>query len=140
MTLNRFFCLRITFGVLQAQDFRATITGQVSDKSNSPIPGAKVKAVRAGTNETTTAETDSSGFFTLSYLTPGDFTVEVSAPGFRTLIEKAINLKVDDKREMPLTLEIGDSRTAITVTAEAEVLRTSDASGGTSFDALQVSR
>src|SRR6202011_5299307 len=65
--------------------------------------------------------------------------IEVEAPGFKKLTRKGISLLVADKLDLPLSLEVGESRTTVTVTAEAELIHTGDASGGTSFDSLQVS-
>ena len=46
-----FFALAIIFGVLHgnAQEFRATLTGQVTDPSGAVIKGAKVAAVNTDT-------------------------------------------------------------------------------------------
>jgi hypothetical protein len=46
------------------QDFRATLSGQVTDPSGSAIPGATVKATHLQTNETTETKTTSDGLFT----------------------------------------------------------------------------
>ncbi|MDQ2947835.1 MAG: TonB-dependent receptor, partial [Acidobacteriota bacterium] len=124
---------------LFGQDFRATISGQVTDKTGAAIPHATVTAVRVDNDEATHAATNSDGYYTLSYLTPGSFVIEVAVPGFKTLTRKGIQLLVADKLDLPLTLEVGESRTSVTVTAEAELIHTGDASGGTSFDSLQVS-
>src|SRR6266851_3414346 len=137
--MARWLLLGLFVGSAFAQDFRATISGQVLDRTGAAIPHANVAAIRVDNDEATRATTNSQGFYTLSYLTPGSFTIEVEAPGFKKLTRKGINLLVADKLDLPLVLDIGESSTNITVTAETELIHTADASGGTSFDSLQVS-
>src|SRR5436309_2660628 len=48
-------------GLLSAQDYRATILGQVTDPSGSAIPNASVKATRIDTNQTTEVKTNANG-------------------------------------------------------------------------------
>src|SRR5438876_10124225 len=68
--------------LLSAQDFRATILGQVTDPSGSAIPNATVKATRIDTNQTTEAKTSANGIYTIPFLNPGTYNVEASASGF----------------------------------------------------------
>ena len=42
---------------LCGQDFRATVTGQVTDASGAALPDAKIRAVRRSTNQTTEVAT-----------------------------------------------------------------------------------
>lgn len=129
-----------TFAVAAfAQDFRATISGQVSDHTGAVVPDANVTATRLDNHEITRALTNSEGYYTLSYLSPGNFSIDVEAPGFKKLTRNGVTLLVADKVDLPLELELGESRATITVTGEADLIHTADASGGTSFDSLQVS-
>ncbi len=41
----------LCLGLAWSQDFRATITGQITDPSKAPLPNASVKAVKDGTND-----------------------------------------------------------------------------------------
>lgn len=54
-----------------AQDFRATITGQVTDPSGAIIANASVKAVNQETGVPSEAKTNSDGHYTIPYLNPG---------------------------------------------------------------------
>src|SRR5512143_3732831 len=125
--------------VAAAQDYRATITGQVTDRTGGAIPNARVRAIQRGTNEATSALTDQDGFFALLYLQPGNFRVEIEAAGFSTQKHENVTLLVAQKLDFPVKLEVGKVGTEITVVAEAAALQTADASGGVNFDALQTS-
>ena len=99
------------------QDYRATLTGQITDQSHAPVPQATVKAVKQGTNETKETKTNSEGIYTLPYLDPGDYTVEISAAGFNN-VRRAISLRVADKLNLSQTLEVGAITEQVTVSAE----------------------
>src|ERR1700738_2258414 len=79
LLLGAWFC-----AAALGQDFRATISGQVRDKMGGAISHCTVTAVRVDTGEATHATTNSDGYYTLSYLTPGSFVIEAAAPGFKT--------------------------------------------------------
>ncbi|MBI2685599.1 MAG: TonB-dependent receptor [Acidobacteria bacterium] len=133
-------CLAVWPGCLNGQDFRATITGQVTDASGSAIAGAKVRAVQRTTNQSIERETNAEGFYTLPYLQPSTYDIDVTAPGFRGMRRANITLLVADRLDLPFRMEVGEVSHQITVTAEAvDLLKTADASGGLSFDSLMTS-
>src|SRR5258708_4578565 len=126
-----------TVFVASAQDYRASVTGQVKDRSGAAIPNVLVKAVQDGTNETIQTKSNPEGFYTLPYLQPGKYTIHALADGFNHLEKPGVVLMVNDKLDLPLVLEVGNMMQQVTVVAEQELLRSSDASGGTNFDSLQ---
>ena len=67
------------------QDFRGTVTGQVKDTTNGVIPDALVKAVHQDTRNASETRTNSHGYYTLPYLLPGRYLIEVSAPGLAAI-------------------------------------------------------
>lgn len=63
--------LPVLFPVLiHAQEFRATITGRVTDASGGGVPDAKITAVNSKTNETAAATTGADGDYTIPLLKP----------------------------------------------------------------------
>src|SRR5919108_289092 len=80
-----------------AQDFRATVGGLVTDPNGQAIAGAIVRATRVSTNETKEVRTTSEGRYSILYLNPGIYNIEVSANGFQTLKRESITLRVADK-------------------------------------------
>src|SRR5215831_4433422 len=97
------FALVTTVG-LYAQDFRATISGIVTDPSGAAIPNALVRAVNTATNSVKESKTTAEGVYTLPYLDPGSYNVEVTATGFQLLKREAIVLQVAQKMNLPLSL------------------------------------
>src|SRR5689334_11624480 len=123
----------------RAQDFRATLSGRVADRTGAAIAGAKVRAVNRANNQLTVAGTNQDGFFTLPYLTPGMYDVEAEATGFGSARRERVTLLVAQKLDLPFQLEVGGVSEKITVTADVGEVQTSDASGGLNFDSLQTS-
>src|SRR5258708_2455749 len=120
-----------------AQDFRATVLGQVSDSSGAAVPNATVKATNAGTNESTEVKTNGSGSYTIPYLQPGTYNIEVSAQGFQTVKRESIILRVADKQNLPITMQIGQMTQEVTVVGQQEIIQTTNADRGTVFDPVK---
>ena len=60
-----------------AQEFRATLTGRVSDPNGAGVPGAKVTVRNLQTNEEKVATTEEEGNYTVPFLLPGSYSVTV---------------------------------------------------------------
>src|SRR4051812_34393206 len=134
--------LTVFLGILlsaNAQDFRATISGQVTDHTGAAVSNAKVRAVQRSTNQAVSAITNQEGFYTLPYLQPSTYDVEVQAPGFSLMRRQNVALMVAEKLDLPIQLELGRVNEEITVKAESVTVQSADASGGLNFDSLQTS-
>ncbi|HCC56370.1 MAG TPA: hypothetical protein DEQ47_03775, partial [Solibacterales bacterium] len=120
-----------------AQDFRATLLGQVSDAAGAAVPNASVKATNVGTNETTEVKTNGSGSYTIPYLQPGTYNIEVSAAGFQTIEREGIILRVADKQNLPISMQIGQMTQQVTVVGQQEIIQTTNADRGMVFDPIK---
>src|SRR5262245_41893441 len=120
-----------------AQDYRATISGLVTDPNGLPVPGATVRAVRIDTNETKEVRTTSEGRYTIPYLNPGIYNIEVTATGFQTLKRERISVRVADKMDLLLQMTVGQVSETVTVTGQ-EVLECGSADRGLVFDPVKV--
>src|SRR5260370_3337056 len=133
-------CIGLVAFCLAGQGSRSTLTGQVADASSAAIAGATVRAVQRNTNQAITATTNRDGYYTLTYMQPSTYDIEVTAPGFNKLRLENIRLMVAQKLDLPLMLEVGQVATQVTVSAEAgDSLKSADASGGLNFDSIQTS-
>lgn len=118
--MNRLVTAIIIFSVLAipASAQKAVLTGTVSDKEGSPLPGASVR-ITAGKQAGTT---DMAGCYRLYDISPGTYTVRFSIAGF-AFIEKEIQLKAQDTARLSVVLQ-RDSRTLgeITVMTKSNVI------------------
>jgi hypothetical protein len=75
-----------------AQSTSATISGGVTDSSGSFILGADVEIANDATGVIYSAKTNSSGMYLVPILPPGQYHVQVSKRGFKTISFLGINL------------------------------------------------
>jgi len=109
-----FFCVQL----LIAQEF----TGRVSDQTGAIVTKAIVKVQNQNTNEEVSTQTSTSGFYTVPYLKPGDYTVTVSAPGFTTYVKSNITLEASKTAVINFSLKVGSVDTSITVNSDEALL------------------
>lgn len=109
-----------------AQEFRATLTGQVLDPNGAAVAGATVTVKNLQTNEQTTVTTGEDGNYTIPFLMPAKYSVTVEASGFRRAITENLELHVNDKATLDVKLELGQLDQAVNISAESVPLLESD--------------
>ena len=130
--LGVFVCLTTSF--LVAQDFRATIVGQVTDKSGASIPNAAIAATLSDTAETFSTTSNADGIYSLPFLNPGVYRVTAEAAGFKKLVRENVTLETAAKLSLNLVLDLGSLRQEVTVTAAPDIVESATGSGGTAFN------
>lgn len=121
-----------------AQEFRASILGQVSDPSGAAIVGAAVTAVQHNTNQTYTAKSNSAGVYSVDFILPGEFTVTIEAKGFSKAVYPNVTLQAAQKLNLNVTLTVGPTVQEVTVTASPGLLDTSNAASGGVIDQAKI--
>lgn len=114
------------------------VTGIVSDPSSAVIPKAMVTLKNNGTGQTQTTETNQTGVYRFSLVSPGQYTVTVNASGFQNA-ERNVIVAVGQSTSMNMKLEVGStSSQTVEVTAEAGVVQTENGDVSTTFSPEQV--
>jgi len=108
----------------------ATIQGTVTDPSGAVIVGATVTAESLATGAKVTRSADKAGFYVLSPLDVGDYTVIVAAKGFEGLIRENIHVDGMQVLGLNLTLQVGAATQTVTVTDTPPPLETENATLG----------
>ena len=121
-----------------AQEFRATVKGQVVDSSQAAVPGASVTVQNAETGETATTTTNTEGNYTLPFLRPGQYTLTVELSGFSKYVQSGLRLEVNQTATINVQLAVGGLSEQVTVAADAPLLETSNASRGTVIDSQRI--
>ncbi len=121
-----------------AQEFRATVNGQVVDSSQAALPGATVSVRNQDTNEVATATTNNEGNYTIPFLRPGTYTLAVEMSGFQTYTRKDMRLEVGQNATVNAQLGIAGVAEQVTVVSEAPLLETSNANRGTVIDSHRI--
>lgn len=105
----------------------AEIAGQVKDPSGATIPGAAVLATLTATQQKYNAVTNEAGLFLLPQLPLGEYTLTVSAPGFKQAVQEQIALHVGDHLRQDFQLELGEQSQTVTVEGTAGLLQVQSA-------------
>jgi Carboxypeptidase regulatory-like domain len=121
-----------------AQESRGTITGTVVDASKAVVPGATVTITNVDKGTNVVLVTNEVGFFQAPYLIPGPYRITVELGGFKKLVREGIEVRVDDRIQIELPLQLGGTEEEVTVTAESPLLQTTNASLGQVIDAKRV--
>lgn len=108
----------------------ATLSGRVTDATDSVVPGAKVTVINEATGAARKVETGPAGYYSVPILPPGRYQTLVEAEGFNSINRSGIILQVDQNAEVSFTLEVGEVTERIEVVADAVQLNTIDASRG----------
>jgi len=137
------FCLKVGMLLIlalsaQAQDFRASLSGQVTDASGAAMPGATITARNVATNAVYKTESGPDGEYALRNLDPGGYTITVEKTGFRKLAREGVTLQVSAQATLNLVVEIGDVAEAMTVREDVAQLQTENAARGLVIDQTRV--
>ena len=89
---------------ISAQEFRATVTGRVTDPAGLPMPGVTVTATNTQTNEAASAVTGGEGLYSLPFLRPGIYTVTAELEGFRKYSREKVQLEVGQAQTINIAL------------------------------------
>lgn len=127
-------CFWVISVVAAAQSTSATISGGVTDPQGNLIVNADVEIANDATGVIYSAKTNSSGMYLVPILPPGHYHVQISKPGFRTIIKADLILNVQSAVALNFTLPLGATSESVTVNADAPALNTSDASVSTVVD------
>jgi hypothetical protein len=121
-----------------AQEFRATVRGQVVDSSQGALPGATVNVTNQQTNEVATATTNNDGSYTIPFLRPGLYSMTVEMAGFQKYTRKDMRLEVGQTADVNVTLAVGGLTEEVNVVSESPLLETSRADRGTVIDSARI--
>src|SRR4051794_34119128 len=81
---------------LSAQTITGSIVGSVKDSSGLPVMGADVKVVQKSTGVPRQSQSSDRGDFTFPGLPPGDYSLTIKAPGFKTVEQTSLNLSASE--------------------------------------------
>ena len=115
-----------------AQTFRGTILGTVTDTSGAAIPGATVSVKNTGTGLLRTITTDDDGNYSTPELPIGTYSVTVEKSGFKSGLVSGISVEVSTERRADVILQPGEVSETVEVSGDTltQVESTSNTLGG----------
>src|SRR6478752_633060 len=132
MLLNRRILLlaALTASLLPAQTFQGQISGVVHDKTGGVVPKVQLSVVDTNSGAKYNAVTNESGVYRFPALSPGQYKVSASLPGFKTFSQGPITIQVNQNYDLDIALEPGQVSETVLVTAEAPPLETANSTLG----------
>ncbi len=106
------------------------IAGTILDPQNAAVVGAEISVQSAGTNISRKVASDQTGSYAVPLLPPGNYSVTVSAQGFKTQTIPAVTVNVTETSTVRVQLELGQTTETITVETSANMVQTENAALG----------
>jgi hypothetical protein len=121
-----------------AQSDNSTISGEVKDPTGAVVANAKVNVTNEETKADRQVVTNGSGFFTVTNISPGYYSVSVEAPGFKKFTSTRNKLEAALPYNIAVALSVGQVSDSINVEASAAQLNTETATVGKTIEAKQL--
>lgn len=115
------------------------ILGTVHDPSQAVIVNATIHLLNIDTGETRATATDDSGNFTLPFLPPGTYELEISAPKFVTARSSSVRVGMNQTTSVNVKLTVAGSSSEVTVSDDAPIVQTNGPQIGTELETKIVS-
>src|SRR5258705_318327 len=101
-----------------------TITGTLKDPSGAVVPAAAVTIRNTDTGIDRKTQTTEAGIYTATFLKPGHYEINVSKPGFSTVLRKDLTLQVGQTLTIDFSMGIQAAQELITVNGQAGAVDT----------------
>lgn len=108
------FFLLLAAGAANAQ-FKAGVQGTVTDSAGGLVPQAKVTLTSTETGKAQEVTTSSEGFYRISNLAPGKYTLTTEKSGYKKSVLENIEVNAEAVQGIDVALEIGEVSATVTV-------------------------
>jgi hypothetical protein len=115
---------------LFAQSSDARISGRVFDPAGAIVAGAEVRLLNTRTGVAARTRSNESGLYAFPFVLPGQYRLEAEMPGFKKYERGGLQIETAEARELDVKLEIGAVSEVTTVTAEAPLVESGNATVG----------
>jgi len=104
--------------------FTSGLTGTVVDQTGAAISGAKIVVTNQDTHVTRFTNTSDNGDFRITALPGAIYTVEVEQVGFKTWVQKDLQLESNQVKSLHPILTLPNQTVSVDVTAEVAAIET----------------
>src|SRR5215213_1574213 len=128
------------FAIAGAQEFRGSVSGNITDPNGAALPGATVELKNIETNVASTATANDEGRYTFPLIQPGKYSLTVTSQGFTTSQRQGIEIRVSEKLTLDVQVQVsGVSDTVDVTSGDGLTLETGSVSTGTVITSRQIS-
>ena len=122
-----------------AQTVVGRISGTIQDSNGASVPNASVKVTNSANNFERTVTADENGFYTITNLPVGKYTIEAEQKGYKRALVSGQSVTADARLTVDLKLEVGEvSETVEIVGAAGETVNTTSGEVSRVVDQQQV--
>jgi hypothetical protein len=122
-----------TAGSVFGQGFQGGLRGAIKD-AGGVIPGVEVTLTNEQTNIKRSSVTNERGEYVFANIDPATYSVKATLQGYKTVDRGDIRIGTQQFLTLDLTMEVGAITENVTVTGQAPLIETSNASTGTVLD------
>ena len=124
--------------VAMAQTTDGSIYGTVTDSSGAVIPNANIVITDVHTGVTLSDVSNGKGGYLFPTVEPGDYTVKVTAPGFKSETETGVTVQANSNIHVPVALTVGGENETVSVEAGVTLVDTREAQVANTIDEARV--
>lgn len=107
MALVSGLLLLVSGASISAQESGGTIVGTVTDPSGGAVVNATVSVKNVATGVERSATTSEDGLYAAANMIPGTYEITVTSSGFATAVVQSVGLLAGERREVNVTMQIG---------------------------------
>ncbi|MBC8165097.1 MAG: TonB-dependent receptor [Bryobacteraceae bacterium] len=108
----------------------AQLNGTITDNSGAAVPDAEITVVSSETAAERKVKTDGAGQYTIPFLSPGEYIVNVRHEGFRSWKREGVRLEVNQVARIDVSLELGAVTETVSVTSTAPLIESDSSAVG----------
>jgi hypothetical protein len=118
--------------------YLGAISGTVTDATGATVPGADISAKDTTTQYVSKVVSDSTGAYTIPFITPDTYEVTVSAKGFGPQTKTDVVVTAGGTADVPFMLVVGSASATVLVSTDAVQLDTDSGQVATTISTQQV--
>src|SRR5450631_493645 len=106
-----------------SQQLTGTLSATVTDSGGAVVPNAKITMKNDASGDVRTTVSNGSGYFSITAVQPGSYSVNIEAPGFKSWTQTGIVFSQGDSKTLPnIKLEVGKVTETVEIRAGADVV------------------
>src|SRR5215469_13150548 len=117
-----------------------TISGHVTDAMGASIANASIVIKETQTGVAISTNTNDAGFYSVTQLKPGIYSIQVTSRGFNMVISSNLTLQVAQVLQQDFHLQVGDVKQQVEVSASAPLLNTETTDLGNVIDRAPITQ
>ena len=114
-------------GAVSAQTVTGTVQGTVTDASGGVLPGVTVTIKNDETGAVREIVTNAVGFYVAPFLPIGRYTITAKLDGFQTVVERAVQISLNQTRVTNVELQPAGVAEVVTVQGRAPIINSTNA-------------